>query len=233
MPYFNFELTGISRISFATADDPFYKSLRSKYYPEVVYINHKSQIKAILNHMTAKDYPKFANVFEYLEDFREPTMNVNDDRKIKINLGELMKKSTPGKMILLMVKCNDMRRQPPKQGEFDRAWYRILNDDTSQTLDYSNIKKVPKPEGFDEDAPINADEGNEDAQAAPQLTYLAGRIFLDTNNRWVYEAYNHTFTSDKFPDLYEKLAEIHQTSEEDLARQTQTIDSIKAKLIEL
>jgi hypothetical protein len=88
-------------------------------------------------------------------------MKVNDDKKVRVNLGELMKKSSPGKMILLTVRCNDMRKQPPKQGEFDRAWYRILNEDTNQALDYSNIKKIAKPEGFDEDAPINAEEGEE------------------------------------------------------------------------
>jgi hypothetical protein len=32
-PYFQMELTGLTRISFAVADDPFSKSARSKYYP--------------------------------------------------------------------------------------------------------------------------------------------------------------------------------------------------------
>jgi hypothetical protein len=42
MPWFQCELTGMSRIALCTADDPFYKSNRPKYYPEVVFINNKS-----------------------------------------------------------------------------------------------------------------------------------------------------------------------------------------------
>lgn len=67
----------------------------------------------------------------------------------------------------------------------------------------------------------------------PSLTYIAGRIYLDTNSRWVYESYNHTFTSDKFPDLYEALTTIHRTSEEELKYQKDSIEQIKTKLIEL
>ena len=37
----------------------------------------------------------------------------------------------PGRMILLTVRTYDLRRNPPKEGEFDRAWYRLNNDDTS------------------------------------------------------------------------------------------------------
>ncbi len=45
-PFFNLELTGLSRVSFSVADDPFYKATRSKYYPEVYLINKKSKIQA-------------------------------------------------------------------------------------------------------------------------------------------------------------------------------------------
>ena len=43
-PFFNLELTGLSRISFGVADDPFYKAQRPKYFPEVYLINKKSKI---------------------------------------------------------------------------------------------------------------------------------------------------------------------------------------------
>jgi len=43
-PFFNVELTGLSRVSFCVADDPFYKATRTKYYPEVYLINKKSKI---------------------------------------------------------------------------------------------------------------------------------------------------------------------------------------------
>lgn len=44
-------------------------------------------------------------------------------------------------MILLTVKISgDVKK--PASGEFDRAWYRLVNNDTSQTIDYKLIKDV-------------------------------------------------------------------------------------------
>jgi hypothetical protein len=63
-----------------------------------------------------------------LDDFREPKLKLNDDRKIRITLSSMKK---PGRMILLTVRTNDLRRNPPKEGEFDRAWFRLNNDDTN------------------------------------------------------------------------------------------------------
>ncbi len=111
---------------------------------------------------------------------------MNDDKKVRIDLHELSK-VPKGKMILLTVRCVDMRKAPPKAGEFDRAWYRLINEDTNQTIDYKNIKTVEKPEGFDEDAPVTVEEG-EGPPPRVEITYVAGRIYLEeTSNRWVYE----------------------------------------------
>ncbi len=50
MPYFHCELSGgLSRIAFSTADDPFYKSLESKYYPEAIVIDENGEIAARIN----------------------------------------------------------------------------------------------------------------------------------------------------------------------------------------
>ena len=217
LPYFTLELTNLSKIAFCVADDPFYKSLRAKYYPEVILISSKSEIKSIISHDNRANEKQ---TLEYCEDFREQALKFNDDRKVKINLSDLKGKGTAGKMLLLIVKCFSLRKQPPKQGEFDRAWFRIINEDTNQTIDYKNIKSIEKPEGFDEDAPVTAEEGQnqEELEAQlPTITYVAGRIFLDASGRWVYESFNHCFTSDKNPQLIEKIAEIHRTSEEELA----------------
>lgn len=81
-------------------------------------------------------------------------------------------------MILLTVRGQDMRSAPPKPGEFDRAWYRIINEETNQTVDYKNIKSIEKPEGFDEDAPVNAEDGGE-IPPRVEMTYLAGRIYFN------------------------------------------------------
>jgi hypothetical protein len=82
-------------------------------------------------------------------------------------------------------------------------------------LDYKNVKTIQKPEGFDEDAAPGGEDGDASANV-PSITYLAGRIFLDTNGRWVYEAFHHCFTSDKYPNLVENLAEIYRTGDEEL-----------------
>jgi hypothetical protein len=49
MPYFTIELTSLNRIAFAVADDPFYKSIRSKYYPECILYNLKGKVLAKIN----------------------------------------------------------------------------------------------------------------------------------------------------------------------------------------
>jgi len=167
-----------------------------------------------------------------VENFREPSLKVNDDKKVRIDLNELSK-IPKGKMILLTVKCVDMRKAPPKPGEFDRAWYRVINEDTNQTIDYKNIKQIEKPEGFDEDAPVTVEEG-EPIPPRVELTYVAGRIFLDeTTGRWIYEQLNHTFTSDKYPGIIEKLAEIYRTGEADLQNQKDELERIKHRILEV
>jgi hypothetical protein len=69
MPFFTCELTTLNRISFAVADDPFYKAERSKYYPECTLINGKGKIRARVG-----PYNREAERFgmEYMEDVREP-----------------------------------------------------------------------------------------------------------------------------------------------------------------
>lgn len=92
----------------------------------------------------------------------------------------LSKMSKEGNMILLFVRTNNLRKNPPKEGEFSRAWYRLNNEDTNQTIDYKQLKNVEKPEGFDEDAPLNNEEEQEGAEEAngPEAIYLAGRVYF-------------------------------------------------------
>ena len=83
MPFFHCELTGgLSRLAFSTADDPFYKSLDSKYYPEALVIDQNGAIAARVNPNNRKcaDYP-----LTYVDDFRDSSLKINDDKKIQIN----------------------------------------------------------------------------------------------------------------------------------------------------
>ena len=105
----------------------------------------------------------------------------------------------------------------------------MVNEDTNQSIDYTKIKSIEKPDGFDEDAPI--DEENQD-EPRPTITYVAGRLFLDKNGRWVYEAFNHCFTSDRFPNLPEILGEVYQRSEEEVRFYAAEIQRAKDKVAE-
>lgn len=50
MPFFHCDLTGgLHRLAFSTADDPFYKTSESKYYPEAVVIDQAGKILARVN----------------------------------------------------------------------------------------------------------------------------------------------------------------------------------------
>ena len=75
-------------------------------------------------------------------------MKMNDDKKIKINLSKIKRDDI---MILFLVKTFDLSSSPPKEGEFGRAMMRFTNEDTNQTIDFREIKKIDLPEGFEED----------------------------------------------------------------------------------
>ena len=62
-----------------------------------------------------------------MDNFRESYLKLNDDKKIRMDLSKLKK---TGRMVLLCVKTFDLSKAPAKEGEFDRAWYRLNNEDT-------------------------------------------------------------------------------------------------------
>ncbi len=211
-PFFTFDLTCLNRIAFGVADDPFYKPLRAKFYPEVVVIDKAGQVLATSSPFETES----ALGMQYDEGFRDTKLKLNDDKKVKITLSAIKEKQV---MILLLVKTYDLRKEPAKAGEFDRAQFRLFNEDTNQTLDYSQITKIEKPEGFEEEeAPPEPEEGEEgDAQAKPrnELLYLAGRLFQDENDRWIYESYNSCFMTDKHPNIVESLSEINRKAQDE------------------
>lgn len=85
---------------------------------------------------------------QYLDDIRDPVLKINDDRKIQIQLGGIKE---PGTVIVLCVREFDNTGKPPaKEDEFKRAWFRLSNEETNQTLDYSLIDNIDKPEDYNE-----------------------------------------------------------------------------------
>ena len=79
MPYFNFMIQGMNRLSFSTADDPFFKGPVNKYYPEVVVFDTNGEILEKIN-PTNRGSEKYQ--MTYMEDFRDLALKINDDRKI-------------------------------------------------------------------------------------------------------------------------------------------------------
>ena len=168
-PFSCFEIgSGVGRVAFSVADDPFYKTMKAKFYPEVILVNMKGEVKARVGEGERKYARHGIDTLTYEEDFREPQLKINDDRRVHINLSNLMPKLKPtdpkkpgdksnsslgsqkqspfsgGKMILLTVKVSVNASKVPQ--DYQRAWYRLVNDDTSQTLDYKLFKDVTTPD---------------------------------------------------------------------------------------
>ena len=80
---FQCELTGnLSRLAFATADDPFYSSTVSRYYPEAFVFDKTGKL---ITRVGPND-KHGDNAMSYLDDFRDKRLKINDDRKIQIQI---------------------------------------------------------------------------------------------------------------------------------------------------
>ena len=236
MPYFHCDLTGgLSRLAFSTADDPFYKTSESKYYPEAVVINAQGQILARVNHenRSSADFH-----MTYNDDFRDHVLKINDDRKIQISFNQITERGT---MILLTVRQFVPKdgRVIGKEGEFDRAWFRLSNEETNQTLDYCMINKMELPEDYQELIPDEEDE------TAPPfrntLTYVAGALFLDESRGspvWIFESYKNILQAKEFrasgKDAATTLGEIYHRAiteyEEQQSELGKASDALKKSL---
>lgn len=199
-PYFQFQLEGIHRLCFSTADDPFYKLPVSKYYPECVVVSPTGSILATINPQNKKNE---GFQMALLDDFRDAMLKINDDKKIQIGLGAFKE---PGTCIFFIVREADLTGKPFKESDFDRAWFRLSNEETNQTLDYSLINKIERSEEYQAQLPA------EDEDAPPvlnPLSYLHGRLYLDESNKWVFESIKQSFEQKDFPQLAQQLAQIY------------------------
>jgi protocatechuate 3,4-dioxygenase beta subunit len=118
----------------------------------------------------------------YMDDFRDPALKINDDKKIQIQLGAFKEKGTS---IFLFIREFDTTGKPVREGDFDRAWFRLSNEETNQTLDYSLVKNIEKSEEYQ--ATIPAEDDDSPPTLNP-LSYLHGRLFLNDHGNWVFES---------------------------------------------
>ena len=183
--FFELELQDLHRLSFAVADNPFIKADVEKFYPEIHVISGAGELLCTIN-PTTKSCEKFgASMF--CDNFRDDKLKINDDRKVKLTLSDFEDDNC---MILLTVRAFDVSGEKVEASQYREAWFRLQNEDTNQSLDYTYVRKVELPEGFEEEgeAAGEAEEGEEGEENAPkkqknQVIYLAGRIFKETTEK--------------------------------------------------
>ncbi len=211
-PLFSFDMNNLNRVSFGVSDNPFYKSLKDMYFPEVVVINKDAQVLARVNPVNKRN-GEFG--LEFVDDFRDPKLKINDDKKIKIVLSQIKDQSV---MLLFLVWTNDMRKENADLKDFSHAQYRFINEETSQTLDYNSINKIEKPEGWEEPTAEEVDEVDDETglvKPRRELCYVSGRIFRDqaTSDNWIYESFGHCLSNAAYPDIVGTLADTYFKSE--------------------
>lgn len=54
---------------------------------------------------------------------------------------------------------------------------------------------------------------------------------MDKNGRWVYESYNHCYTTEKYPDLAASIGDLYRRSEEEIKFQTEAVQRAKDKVV--
>jgi hypothetical protein len=217
-PHLTFDVSTVGRIALTTADDPFFKlpPNHRKYYPELVIYNKEGEIIEVIDESKAGIETITKGMFE--SNCRDSKMKINDDRKASISL--MLQKDV--QMVVLVIRSRDLSDQPDvKKGEFDRAQFRLIDDETNQSLDEAQIKNikltVPTPEGEGDEEPPQAEpeeeEDEENPQKKPQNVIVLGRVFLD-NEKWIYEQYHYMFKEDKHPDFFTRIGHMEAQARE-------------------
>ena len=77
--YFQCSLTGnMTKLSFSTADDPFYKQSAARYYPEALVFNKHGELLSRVGPSNKSD----GTALHYFDDFRDKKLKINDDKKV-------------------------------------------------------------------------------------------------------------------------------------------------------
>jgi hypothetical protein len=156
-----------------------------------------------------------------MDSFRDEKLRINDDRKVRMSLTDF---SEPDCMILLLVRSFDTRGEKVADGAFAHSWFRLQNEQTNQTIDYTKIASVEVPEDYNEGEAPAADEDDADAEPVKrnELVYVVGRLYRDEamekrkpGAKWVYEKWSRVTTSEMFEDIASELAGIRKYLEKE------------------
>lgn len=116
------ELNGIDNLSFAVANNPFFKVEQEKYFPEAVVIDSNGKIVAHLGGDQNKADPRFPS-FKALSNFRDDRIKINDDKKIALRLSEFQE---AGLQIIFFVRTSSLTdTDETNLAQYAEAWYRL------------------------------------------------------------------------------------------------------------
>merc|ERR1712127_247775 len=135
-----------------------------------------------------------------------------------------------------MVKTFDLRKERDLPENLHKdAWFRLQNEQTSQTLDYTMLKDLPDPEDYNEG---NVEEEGpevdaEERKTRNELVYLAGRIYCEKNEKgekWIHEKWNKIVETQKYPDLDQKLADLYKKTCDEATAYEEQINQAQSRM---
>jgi hypothetical protein len=228
-------LNDMDHVAFAVANNPFYKLDTPKFYPEALVINKEGKILARIGECEA-DSDAFS-ALKFRTNFRDDKMRLNDDMKIEMKLSEF---TDPSTMVVFMMKTYDLRKEKDlPENLFNEAWFRLQNETTSQTLDYTKVRKIAVPDDYVEGDPADEEaEDPADRKVRNELIYLAGRLYCEKNEKtgalkWIYEKWNQLVTSDKYADgIHNSLNDLYKNTMEELAGYEEQIAAAHQRMAE-
>ena len=252
-PFYELELKSLHRLAFAVADNPFMKTDTAKYYPEVHVVLQDGTVMTTISPSNRSDSNFGTSV--YVENFRDDHLKINDDRKVRLTLSDF--KDRRNMMILLTVRCNDLKGQSIDPSTFAQAWFRLQNEDTNQTLDYSYIDKVKKDEGIEDEAEAEDEEAEDGEEPVKkEHIFLAGRLYREDTElrqspppepkegeepapvpekkyktRWIYERWNKVVSSADFPDVAKRLGGLYNSARKEVRSNKERVKEAKAAVI--
>jgi len=195
---YTLEISSVPLLSFAVASEPYdyLAEQYRRYWPEVhLYSEKGNYIGKCSTQETLQDFEVFLKVLVLR---REKTLKENDDAKIVITLASIPEEVAS---LLLTVK-EDVIPKSAKDNWYDNARYRILDEETSQSIEYEKI--APSFERVVKLESANQEEGTEF-----RLT-VSGRIYREKDTmKWIYEAYNISLSGRK-EDLDNKIKNLGQ-----------------------
>lgn len=197
---YTLEVTSVPHLSFAVASEPYdyLAEQYRRYWPEVHLYSEEGMH---LGRFGVQESPQeFEAFLKPVVLQREKALKENDDAKVVITLASVPEEVSS----LLLVVREDAIPKNAKENWYDNARYRVLDEETMQSVEYEKI--VPSFERVVKLESANPEEGTEFRLS------VCGRIYRDRDTmKWIYEAYKASL-SGRQEDLDSKLCNLGQVA---------------------